>query len=210
MNLKERCKEHCQFASLAIIKDVMTAVKDKIKSFQKDLETERRKLFENFNNSVAERIWRRTKREMQSYDSELVQKEAHKLSKDISINHREADTPRLKPKEGNIRFRRSMRTNRPKITEAIEHSAQARTLPELPTLEAINLTLTILTESEKDILDKGPSFCPMPKDINWMQLHDDLERFERRIRLAVYYHQKNNPENEYNKSENLIFPGTIY
>ncbi|CAB4011585.1 Hypothetical predicted protein [Paramuricea clavata] len=46
----------------------------------------------------------------------------------------------------------------------------------------------------------------MPKDINWMQLHDDLERFERRIRLAVYYHQKNNPENEPNKRENLIFP----
>ena len=87
-NLKERCKEHCQFASLAIIKDVMTAVKDKIKSFQKDLETERRKLFEDFNNSVAERIWRRTKREMQSYDSELVQKEAHKLSKAISIKGR--------------------------------------------------------------------------------------------------------------------------
>ena len=144
----------------------MTAVRDKIKSFQKDLETERRKLFEDFNNSVAERIWLRTKREMQSYYSELVQKEAHKLSKAISINHREVETTRLKPKGRNRRFRRSMRTNRPKRTEAIEQSAQALTLPELPTLEAINLTSTILTESEKDISAKGPSLCPQKRKPN--------------------------------------------
>jgi hypothetical protein len=34
-NLKERCEEHCQFASLAIIKDVMTAVKIRLSHFRK-------------------------------------------------------------------------------------------------------------------------------------------------------------------------------
>ena len=178
MHLKERCKEHCQSASLAIIKDDITAVKDKIKSLQKDLEIERRKSFEDFNRLVAERMWWRIKREMRSYDSKLVQKETHKLSNVIPFTHKKVETSRLKAKGRNRRFWHNMRTNGLKKTEVTEQSTQAQVLPKLPTLEAINLTSTVLTKSEKGILAKGPFFCPMPKDINWMQLHDNLEKFE--------------------------------
>ena len=102
----------------------------------------------------------------------------HKLSNVIPLIHKKVETSRLKAKGRNRRFRRNMRTNGLKKTEVIEQSTQAQVLPKLPTLEAINLTSTVLTKSEKDILAKGPSFCPMPKDIHWMQLHDNLEKFE--------------------------------
>ena len=41
------------------------------------------------------------------------------------------------------------------------------------------------------LLRRGPSFCPNPKDINWLQVHDDLERFEARLRTAVFFLEKN-------------------
>ena len=69
-------------------------------------------------------------------------------------------------------------------------------LPEVeqPDLKPINLTTTELSEAQTKLLKKGPSFCPTPKDVNWQSTLDDLDKFERRIRQAVYYHTKNTGE----------------
>ena len=39
-----------------------------------------------------------------------------------------------------------------------------------PDQNAINLTLTELSESHKSLLQKGPSFVPTPSDINWYEV----------------------------------------
>ena len=35
----------------------------------------------------------------------------------------------------------------------------------------------------------------MPKDVNWQKVTDDLEKFERRIHLAIYFHGRNAEDN---------------
>jgi hypothetical protein len=62
--------------------------------------------------------------------------------------------------------------------------------------DPINLTKSILTEEQKKLLRKGPSFCPAPKDINWMKLHDDFGKFQRRIRLTAHFHKINQGQDQ--------------
>ena len=48
-----------------------------------------------------------------------------------------------------------------------------------------NLTSSELTDAECSLLKKGPAFFPEPKDVNWQNVTDEMDTFERRIRLAV-------------------------
>ena len=65
----------------------------------------------------------------------------------------------------------------------------------LPDLNPINLTSSELTYAERSLLKKGPAYCPVPKDVNWQKVTDDLDKFERRIRLAVFYHGRDTEDN---------------
>ena len=51
--------------------------------------------------------------------------------------------------------------------------------------------LSGLTYAEHSLLKKGPAFCPVPRDVNWQKVTDDMEKFERRIRLAIFFHRRN-------------------
>ena len=58
-------------------------------------------------------------------------------------------------------------------------------------LNPVNLSEHILSEDQTKLLRKGPSFCPAPRDINWQEVHDDLEAFEARLRTAAFFMEKN-------------------
>lgn len=49
---------------------------------------------------------------------------------------------------------------------------------------------TDINEHQITVLRRGPSFCRTPKDVNWQQVHDDLEAFEARLRTAVFFLEK--------------------
>ena len=55
--------------------------------------------------------------------------------------------------------------------------------------------LSELTYAEHSLLKKGPAFCPVPKDVNWQKVTDDMEKFERRIYLAIFFHGRNAEDN---------------
>ena len=61
-------------------------------------------------------------------------------------------------------------------------------------LNPINLSEQVLSEDQTKLLRKGPSFCPAPRDINWQEVHDDLEAFEARLRTAVFFMEKDAEE----------------
>ena len=54
-----------------------------------------------------------------------------------------------------------------------------------PDQNAINLTLTELSESHKSLLQKGPSFVPTPSDINWYEVWRDFDKFVNQLRYRV-------------------------
>ena len=54
-----------------------------------------------------------------------------------------------------------------------------------PDQNAINLTSTELSESQKSLLRKGPSFVPTPSDINWYEVRRDFDKFVNQLRHRV-------------------------
>ena len=49
---------------------------------------------------------------------------------------------------------------------------------------AINL-FNIITDVEKTLLPKGPSFIPNPTNINWFNLERDFDNFVNRLRCMA-------------------------
>ena len=54
-----------------------------------------------------------------------------------------------------------------------------------PDQNAINLTSTGLSESQKSLLRNGPSFVPNPSDINWYEVRRDFDKFVNQLRYRV-------------------------
>ena len=44
---------------------------------------------------------------------------------------------------------------------------------------------------EATLLSKGPSFCPVPRDINWHRCHLDWQSFVDKVRWADFYFDRN-------------------
>lgn len=65
------------------------------------------------------------------------------------------------------------------------------TASESDQLDPINLSSQSINQDQTNLLKKGPSFCPMPKDVDWQRVYDDLEAFEARLRTAVFFIESN-------------------
>ena len=66
---------------------------------------------------------------------------------------------------------------------------------QLHQLDPVNLSSVSISTDQINLLRKGPSFCPTPKDINWHSVYDDLEVFEARLRTAVFFIDSNPDDN---------------
>ncbi|XP_068675647.1 uncharacterized protein [Montipora foliosa] len=67
----------------------------------------------------------------------------------------------------------------------------------------INLSSRELNQDEKSLLSKGPSFCPVPRDVNRVKLLEDWEKFEHRIRATTFFVNQSNSDVAHNES---LFP----
>jgi len=93
--------------------------------------------------------------------------------------------------------------------EIAQSSAPQSTDENLPDLQPINLTSCDHSDAEHSLLMKGPAFCPTPKDVNWQKTIDDLDKFERRIRLAVFHHGRSPDNNNHTADRRfLMIPST--
>ena len=59
---------------------------------------------------------------------------------------------------------------------------------QLDTNAVINLSSVTLSQDENQLLARGLSFCPTPRNINWTEVRADLHEFSRRTRLLEYFH----------------------
>ena len=71
-NLQGACKQHLLAASFGILREVSAAAWSRTKSLQKQLNSEREKLFENYDECAAKTIWRRTRRQMERLEFDLL------------------------------------------------------------------------------------------------------------------------------------------
>ena len=61
----------------------------------------------------------------------------------------------------------------------VKTKRESKTSPEQ---NAINFSSKVLSPAEKSILKKGPSFVPIPADINWCNLWQDFDSFVNKFR----------------------------
>ena len=82
-----------------------------------------------------------------------------------------------------------------------------------PDQNAINLSNTVLSEEQKSLLKKDPSFVPTPTDINWYEVRKDFTKFTNKIRYIADLDQQQeqvHPQvnsNEPTINENNFPPG---
>lgn len=177
----------CKNASFYILKDISIAAFAKQKSLQRE------QLLEYHGESAAKKIWTRVKKEIEVLGSNLRRKARHKFSKVLPFYLEDLTTHHGNSVPRQRRFTRTQRrASRQRTSKTTE--LETRSQGDLPDLNAINLTSSDLTDEERSLLAKGPSFCPTPKDVNWQKVIDDLERFERIIRLAANNHDRDQDE----------------
>ena len=165
-------------------------------------------LFENYDDFAAKTIWRRTRRQMERLEVDLLYKARRKFTLATPYNPVQQVT-RYDPRDGESRTKKRRFTRNRPIRMALHSNHQAGSPraqgndENLPDLDPINLTSCDLSDVERSLLTKGPAFCPAPKDVNWQKIIDDIDKFERRIRLAVFHHGRNPDDNNHPADERL-------
>ena len=105
---------------------------------------------------------------------------------DQSINHITTTVNHLTP------IRNQTINNQP-VINAPDHSTPIRNRIrrrniQLYTNAVINLSTVTLSQDENQLLARGLSFCPTPRNINWTEVRADFHEFSRRMRLLEYFH----------------------
>ena len=134
---------------------------------------------------------------MVALEIDLKKKARHKFSLATPVHPLPVDHT-VEPNNTRRRTRRFERTAQRNMRAPTGNDGRdlgAATGVNLPDLNPINLTSSELTEAERSLLKKGPAFFPVPKDVNWQKVTDDIDKFERRIRLAVFFHGRNTEDN---------------
>ena len=92
---------------------------------------------------------------------QLHDKKNRRFKRNIAIDKRNEKRKRYKARKKND------------IKEIIENA---------PDENAINLSNAVLSEDQKSLLKKGPSFIPTPRNINWYDVRKDFTKFINKIR----------------------------
>ena len=112
-------------------------------------------------------------------EQKIKSRQVRKLSRD---NIR----PTTSVRKRNRRFKKDVIVNKRKEKRKRYRSKKKQSIKEIkqnaPDQNAINLSNSVLSEEQKSLLKKGPSFVPTPTDINWYEIRKDFTKFTNKIR----------------------------
>ena len=101
----------------------------------------------------------------------------HTHNRPVTTNHNTSNHTTLRHRR---RRRRNKRTKR--YWRKDNHNIQ------LDTNSVINLSSCTLSPDETQLLARGLTFCPTPRQIDWNEVRADINDFTRRMRLLEYFH----------------------
>ena len=142
-------------------------------------------------NQTRKNIKTKTSRENYKLINKSVAVKIAILERNIKFRHtrkqeRDHIQPNIVARKRNRRFKKEIIMNKRKEKRKRYRSKKREKLKLIkqnaPDQNAINLSKTILTEEEKSILIKGPSFVPTPTDINWYDVRKDFTKFANKLR----------------------------
>ena len=88
-----------------------------------------------------------------------------------------------------------------KVKESVLREKPKFTIPEKLS-EPLNNVEYDLSEAEKRLLSKGPSFCPMPFYVNWPKATEAFADWENQVRRKWFFHKLKNKEGKEEIEEN--------
>ena len=194
------------------LKNVATSsTEEKVKHLQRELYICRVNLFSQFHYSLVHLIWRSLEHDNFILHNDLKAIEKRKMRKTIQppASHHLGNTSNATHRKHNRRYDKFRRIQRKKEQFRAKHGSTPFVVDDnkLQHLNPVNLSEHVLSEDQTKLLRKGPSFCPAPRDINWQEVHDDLEAFEARLRTAVFFMEKDLEEPASNEqSQNHLPP----
>ena len=178
--LKDACNNILNHASAGILRNVI------IKALDKEVNT-----LKLIRNQTRKNIKTKTSRENYKLINKSVAEKIAILERNIKLRHtrkqeRDHIQPNIVARKRNRRFKKEIIMNKRKEKRKRYRSKKKEKLKLIkqnaPDQNAINLSKTILTEEEKSILIKGPSFVPTPIDINWYDVRKDFTKFASKLR----------------------------
>ena len=90
------------------------------------------------------------------------------------------------PQKRNRRFKRNIAIDKRKEKRKRYKARKKNDIKEIienaPDQNAINLSNAVLSEDQKTLLKKGPSFIPTPTNINWYDNRKDFTKLINKIR----------------------------
>ena len=161
-----------------ILSDLVNFADTTTRELQQQLEEKRKFLFEHHDHGTALDSWESAKRNTTSLNRSLNLRYRHKIKRVFTIapaiyQHAEQlhEENVRKPKHKNRRFSKKVRIDR-----KLSFFSSARRITSSSANEKIfpiNLSSRELDPDEKSLLSKGPSFCPVPRDIDRFKLQED-------------------------------------
>ena len=173
--------------SSKILHKASTGVCDEIiKALEEEIRTVRTKRYNNCNN-----IKNKTTRENYELIKKIVAEKVVTLKQKIKsrqVRKLSRDNIRFTTSvcKRNRRFKKDVIVNKRKEKRKRYRSKKKQSIKEIkqnaPDQNAINLSNSVLSEKQKSLLKKGPSFVPTPTDINWYEVRKDFTKFTNKIR----------------------------
>jgi hypothetical protein len=177
---------------------VLKSTEEKVKHLQRELYICRVNLFNQFNYFFAHLIWKSLEYENFILHNDLKAIEKKKMRKTIRLpaSPDHGNTSNTTQRKHIRRYNKDRRIQRKREQFHAKHRSTPFAVDDnkLQHLNPVNLSEHVLSEDQTKLLRKGPSFCPAPQDINWQEVHDDLEAFEARLRTAVFFMEKDPEE----------------
>ena len=169
--------------------NILTAVSKRID----DLKIVRSEYFyvlkDNVPNDSFIDICERIKNKNKILSASIVQRQNSKYQRDNISN--------INDHRQNRRFPHSKRRNHNRERKIIHKTNEKLVIEQAkafcPDQNANNLSKQELTDAEKSLLRKGPSFFSNPTDINWFNLKRDFDNFVKKLR---YMTTKQNDEDQ--------------
>lgn len=213
-DLQEFCKTQLLSSSKNILVKLHSSIKLEVSRLLKELHEVRTEAFNCTDYNTALGVWFHIRNKVRILHDELKCREDHKITKGVifapqATNGNPVNTDdssnlsngRCGTHKRTRRFNKTIRQrrNRRRLHANPSYSEPRNSSTDTPLLDLdpVNLTSEELSEEQISLLRKGPSFCPLPKDINWLKMQDDWDKFERRVRLKAFFHGKQ----ESNKAE---------
>ena len=207
-HLKSRCQAHLQTASKNLLTELVMYAEKSSATLQTQLEKSRKALFVEYDLEMANKCWSQAKKGTNAFSRELSLRYRSKIKNIIPLENFDLENNTINQvsrSRNNRRFSRKIKKYR-KERLAVQRTEQRYSKESAKELFfPINLSSKELSDDEKSVLSKGPSFCPIPSDINRYKLLVDWEIFESRLRYALYFHKVNLQSEEVSKSK-ATFP----